>query len=112
MLEGASLLSFFLAFALLHGAAPNRLPLKRTKAGRTVFTCMRTAAVVTAGAGVVLWSRTQNATTALLVAIAALSMVATVFVLLAPLFPRAVWALVIACLPLTIALALLGGSNG
>ena len=112
MLEAAAVLSFFVAFALLHGAAPHRFPLKRAKASRGVFLCMRAAALVAAGAGVLLWSRAEDATTALLVAVAALSVVATVFVLFAPLFPRAIWASVLACPLLIIALVLMGGSHG
>jgi len=112
MLEVASVLSFFVAFALLHAAAPARFPLKRTKVSRAGVVCLRAAAVLATGGGVLLWSRVEDMTAALLVAAAALSVAATAFVLFAPVLPRALWALVIASVPVAVALALMGGIRG
>lgn len=71
---------------------------------------MRVAAAATTLAGVVLWARTGDMVEALLVALAALSVAATSFVLLAPLGPRALWSVVLAFPLLIVALALVGNS--
>jgi len=112
MLEAASVLSFFVAFALLHGAAPNRFPVKRSRPSRAVPALMRAGALVATGGGLASWTRTENTTAALLAALAALSVMATHFVLLAPLFPRAMWGLALACPLLIVALLALGGGHG
>lgn len=112
MLEAASLLSIFLAFALLHDAVPSRFPFKRSRASRVVFAAMKAGALAAAAGGIALWTRAENTTSALLVAVAALSTAATAFVLLAPLFPRAVWVSVVACPPLVAVLVFMGGGHG
>jgi multisubunit Na+/H+ antiporter MnhB subunit len=112
MVEAAALLSFYLAFALRHGADPRRFPVPRWRPTRGPLRLMNAGAAAAAIAGIALWTRAENTTSALLVAVAALSTAATAFVLLGPLFPRAVWVSVVACPPLVAILALLGGGNG
>jgi hypothetical protein len=110
MMEIAALLSFYLAFALVHGADPRRFPARRWQPTRGALFAMRVAAAATTLAGVVLWARTGDMVEALLVALAALSVAATSFVLLAPLGPRALWSVVLAFPLLIVALALVGNS--
>jgi hypothetical protein len=112
MLETASVLCFFLAFALLHGASPGRFPLQGLKPSGRLRALLRAGALVAIAAGVTSWSRAENTTAALLVALTAFSVAATAFVLLAPLFPRTVWGLALACPVLVAALLALGGSHG
>lgn len=112
MLEMAAVLCFFCAFALLHGAAPGRFPIRRAKQNRSAFQLMRLGTLVALAGGVATWSRAENTTAALLVALAALSVVATAFVLLAPRFPRTLWGLALACPLLIGALLALGGGRG
>ena len=112
MFEGASLLSFYLAFALLCGADPRRFPAPSWKPTEGWLRAMRLGAVAAVIAGVALWTRVGGVAAALLMAPTALSVAATVFVLLAPLAGRMLWGVALAC-PLLIAiLALAGGSNG
>ena len=108
MLEVASLLSFFLAFALLHGAAPSRFPLKRSRPSRRVLELMKFGALAAVGLGVAVWSRTENTSAALLHAATALSLSGTLFVLLVPVLPRAAWRAAFACFPLIVALLVVG----
>lgn len=112
MLETASLLSFFLAFALLHGAAPSRFPLKRSTPSGRVIELMKFVALAAIGLGVAVWSRTENTRAALLLAATALSLSGTLFVLLAAVFPRAAWSVALACLPLVVALLVAGSGHG
>ncbi len=107
MTEIAALLSLYLAFALAHGADPRRFP-ARWKPTRGLLFAMRVAAAGATVAGVVLWARTGGIVEALLVALTALTVAATSFVLLAPLSPRALWSVVLACPLLIAALALVG----
>jgi hypothetical protein len=108
MLESASVLSFYLAFALLHGADAARYPLKGARPSRQLLRCMKGASPLAAALGTALWAEADSARAALLVAPTALSAVATVFVLLAPVAPRVLWGLALACPPLILALALGG----
>jgi len=112
MQEAASLLCFYLAFALLHGASPGRFPLKTWQPSQRRSGLMRLSALLAAAAGVFLYDLRHGLSDALLVAFPALSTMATVFVLLAPTCPRLLWALALACPPLVLILSILGASDG
>lgn len=112
MLKAASVLCFFLACALLHRASPKRRALWRAKTSEKLPALRRAGAVVAMAVGVTSWSRAQNTTAAVLVALAALSVAATAFVLLVPLFPRTLWGLALVCPVFIAVLLVLGVSHG
>jgi hypothetical protein len=112
MVEGAALLSFYLAFALVYGADSRRFPARRYKPTRGLLHAMRAGALAALVTGVALWTWTQSLAAALLVALTALSIAATLFVLLAPLAPRALWSLAFACPLLVVVLTVTGASHG
>ena len=66
MLESASMLSFFLAFALLHAADPARFPARRRKPTRELLRTMRLGAMAPALAGVVFWTKVEGLAAALI----------------------------------------------
>jgi hypothetical protein len=111
MLETASILAAYFAFALLHGARAERIPFQiaaRLHARREWTAVARILSVVFLSLSVWLWRRTEPGPAALLVAFTAFLVAASLFVLLAPLWPRAVWALAVACLPAIAVLSLAG----
>jgi hypothetical protein len=109
MLEGATLTWAFLAFALLHGAEARRRPsfLSRLPGGS-----LRVAAVAALALSISTWTRVEGMAAAILVVLAALSLAATLFVLMAPLLPRVTWVLALASGPIAVALSLMGGHRG
>lgn len=111
MLEGVSLWCFLFAFALLHGASPGRAPWIRLGTIPGLSTGMRAGALVAVVVGGVLWARADSPPGAFVVAVASLSATGTVFVLLAPLVPRALWLVVLTC-PIALALLVLLGDSG
>ncbi|WP_437589109.1 hypothetical protein [Sorangium sp. So ce1000] len=115
MVEAASVLSAYLAFALLHGARPERLPLRisaRLRARRAWRAVARVLAAAAFSLSVWLWSRAEAGAAAFLVPFAALLVAASAFVLLAPVWPRAVWGLALLCPPAIVALSLFGARHG
>lgn len=110
MVETAALLSFYLAFALVHAADPRRSRVRGSRPAPGLSRALRLAAVIQAIAGVALWTRAEGLAAALLVGVSALSTAATVVVLLAPLAPRLVWSVALVCPPAIVALLLAGGS--
>jgi hypothetical protein len=110
MLEAASVLSAYLAFALLHAAEPRRLP--RPSHRPPPGWAMRLAAMAAYAAAVALWARAESVGAALLVALGSFTLCASLFVLLAPVAPRLVWGLAAACPVAIAALALCGGLLG
>jgi hypothetical protein len=112
MLEAASLLCFYLAFALLHGAQPARFPLKTWQPSRRWIGLMRLSALLAGAAGALLYDLRHGPSDALLIALPALCVMATAFVLLAPICPRLLWGLALACPPLVLVLSILGASDG
>lgn len=115
MVEIASLLSAYLAFALLHAARPERVPfgvapwLRRWRAWRFAA---RALAAVSFSLSVWLWRRTEAGPAAYLVPFAALLCAASLFVLLAPLWPRATWGLALLSPPVVVALSFAGACHG
>ncbi|WP_438040328.1 hypothetical protein [Sorangium sp. So ce128] len=115
MVETASVLSAYLAFALLHGARPERLPFgvaARLRARREWRASARVLAAAFFSLSVWLWSRAEAGAAAFLVPFATLLCAASAFVLLAPVWPRAVWGLAFLCPPAIAALSLLGARHG
>lgn len=115
MVETASVLSAYLAFALLHGARPERLPFgvaARLRARREWRASARALAAAFFSLSVWLWSRAEAGAAAFLVPLAALLCAASAFVLLAPVWPRVVWGLAVLCPPAIAALSLLGARHG
>ncbi|SRR5690606_444503 len=108
MLEVASLLALYLAFALVHAAHPRRFPARRWHPTRAWLGAMRAFAAASAISGVVLWAQVQGVVAALLVALAALCVIGALFVLLAPLSPRTLWSLALACPLLIVSFTLAG----
>jgi predicted anti-sigma-YlaC factor YlaD len=112
MVELAALACFYLAFGLVYGADRGRFPLKRWKPARLLFAGMKLVAALSTSVGVALWARVEGATAALLVAVTALSVAAIVFILVAPIAPRAVWGLAFSVPLLVLGLLLAGGARG
>ncbi|WP_438006486.1 hypothetical protein WME89_49230 [Sorangium sp. So ce321] len=115
MVETASVLSAYLAFALLHGARPERIPFgvaSRLRAWRAWRVAARVLAAALFSLSVWLWSRAESGAAAFLVPFAALLCAASLFVLLAPLWPRAVWGFAALCPPAVVALSLAGAFHG
>lgn len=112
MLEGAALLALYLAFALLHAAEPRRRPPSWPARAPAWDRRRRIAALACLASGVGLWAHAEDLAAALLVALAALTAFATAVVLLAPVAPRLMWGLAIACAPAAIALSLGGACRG
>jgi hypothetical protein len=110
MLETAAVLASYLAFALLHGADARRLP--RPPRRPPPAWAMRLGALAVGALAVSLWARSHGLTEALLVMLASLSLCAALFVLLAPVIPRVVWAVAASCPVAIAALAALGGLLG
>lgn len=111
MIETASVLAAYFAFALLHAANPRRIPfgiLSRLRSKRAWAPAARAFAVVFFSWSVWLWSRVEPGPAAILVAFTAFMGAASVFVLLAPVWPRAVWSLAILCPPAVAALSFVG----
>ncbi|WP_437723836.1 hypothetical protein [Sorangium sp. So ce861] len=115
MVEIASLLSAYLAFALLHAARPERVPFDvapRLRGQRAWRVAARVLAAVSFALSVWLWRRTEAGPAAYLVPFAALLCAASLFVLLAPLWPRAAWGLALLSPPAVVALSLAGACHG
>jgi hypothetical protein len=115
MVETASVLAAYLAFALLHAARPERIPFgvaTRLRGRRAWRVAARGLAVASFSLSVALWGRVEAGPAAFLVALAALMVAATLFVLLAPIWPRAVFGLALLCPPAIVALSLLGARHG
>ncbi|MGK3969795.1 hypothetical protein WMF38_32565 [Sorangium sp. So ce118] len=115
MVEAASVLAAYFAFALLHAARPERIPFgvaSRLRGRRGWRVAARILAVAFFSLSVALWSLAEAGPAAFLVALAALLVAATLFVLLAPIWPRAVWSLAVLCPPAIAALSLLGARHG
>ncbi|WP_437633789.1 hypothetical protein [Sorangium sp. So ce854] len=115
MVEAASVLAAYLAFALLHAARPERIPFgvaSRLRGRRAWGVGARVLAVASFSLSAALWSLAEAGPAALLVALTALLVAATLFVLLAPIWPRAVFGLAVLCPPAIAALSLLGARHG
>ncbi|WP_438025468.1 hypothetical protein [Sorangium sp. So ce233] len=115
MVETASVLAAYFAFTLLHAARPERIPFgvaSRLRGRRAWRVAARALAVAFFSLSVALWSLVEAGPAALLVAFAALLVAATLFVLLAPIWPRAVFGLAVLCPPAIAALSLLGARHG
>jgi hypothetical protein len=112
MLEGAALLALYLAFALLHAAEPRRRPSSWPALAPAWDRRFRIAALACLACGTGLWARAEGLAAALLVALSALTAFATAVVLLAPVAPRLVWGLAVACVPAALALTLWGVCRG
>lgn len=115
MIETASVLAAYFAFALLHAANAKRIPfgiLSRLRSKRAWSPAVRAVAVVFFSWSVWLWSRVEAGPAALLVVFTAFTVAASVFVLLAPVWPRAVWSLAILCPPAVAALSFFGAFHG
>jgi hypothetical protein len=110
MLEAASVLSAYLAFALLHGADPRRLP--RPPHRPPPAWAMRVAALAAYAAAITLWARADGLGSALLVGVATSTLCASVFVLMSPVVPRIVWGLAATCPVVVAVLAVRGGLFG
>jgi hypothetical protein len=113
MLEAAAVAASFLAFAAFHAAEPRRRPARwRGAAPPWLATALRVAGAAVLASSVALWRSVEGATSALLVVAAALCAAATLFVLVAPVFPRLVWGLTVACAAATLVLSIAGGLRG
>ena len=112
MVELAALLSFYVAFALLHASHPSHFPVRRWKPTRLQLGGLELVAALATVLGVALWARVEGLTAALLVGAAALSLTATLFVVLAPLAPRLVWGIALGGTALIPVLMALGGHDG
>jgi hypothetical protein len=112
MREAAAVLCFFLAFALLHGSSANRMSRWRARRSGRLPGLLRAGALAAIAVGVTSWTRAENVTAALLVALAAVSVAATAVILLMPLFPRTLWVLALACPVLIVVLLAVGGRHG
>jgi hypothetical protein len=109
MLELAALLCFFVGFAVLHASA--RYPISHRKPAAATLALLRTVALGATALGVTVFARSENTVAALLVGTAALSFAGALVVLLAPLFPRALWVSALACLPLVLVLLAVGSAR-
>ncbi|MGK3998763.1 hypothetical protein [Sorangium sp. So ce1024] len=115
MVETASVLAAYFAFALLHAARPERIPFgvaSRLRGRRAWGVGARVLAVASFSLSVALWRLAEAGPAAFLVALTALLVAATLFVLLAPIWPRAVFGLAVLCPPAIAALSLLGARHG
>ena len=115
MIETASVLSAYFAFALLHAANPKRIPfsiLSGPRSSRAWAPLVRVVAVVFFSWSVWLWSRVEAGPASIFVAFTGFMVAASVFVLLAPVWPRVVWSLAILCPPAVAALSFIGASRG
>jgi hypothetical protein len=108
MFEMASLLSLYFGFAVLYGASARVLPRALHPPKRCGRAAMRVIALLSTAAGVWLWTFTGSVTDAMLVATTALAAFATLFVLLAPAYPRMAWATVLACPPVVLSCSIAG----
>lgn len=111
MSEALALGLICLASGLFFGAArPRGVPrwpfvtLARARAVRALALCL----ILTAG---VLWNRSEPGPAAFLAVPVSLMAFGTAITLLAPLWPRLLWALVAAAVPLSLLLAYLGGAH-
>ena len=112
MLELASFGSTFLAFALLHGAEPRRLPSRFRGAAPVWRHASRLAAAALVLLSIAVWARVEGMGAAILVVLAMFSVAATLFVLALPVIPRLTWGAAIACAVSVPVLSLLGGAGG
>ncbi|WP_433931244.1 hypothetical protein AB3662_43880 [Sorangium cellulosum] len=115
MVEIASVLAAYFAFALLHAARPERIPFgvaSRLRGRRAWRVAARVLAFGFFSLSVALWGRAEAGPAAFLSALAALLVAASLFVLLAPIWPRAVWSLAVLCPPAIAALSFLGARHG
>ncbi|WP_437926837.1 hypothetical protein WMF37_48685 [Sorangium sp. So ce291] len=115
MVEIASLLAAYLAFALLHAARPERVPFRvapRLRRRRAWRIAARALAAASFSLSVWLWRRTEAGPAAFLVPFAAFLCAASLFVLLAPVWPRAAWGLALLCPPAVAALSFAGAFHG
>ena len=113
MFETSALFSFFLAFALLYGARESRFPVRhfssvKFRPSRAVILGLRVLSATIALLGVYLWAVRGGVTAALLVGLSGLCVSASFFVLMAPLWPRALWLAVAASF---VALAVLSSTS-
>jgi hypothetical protein len=113
MLESATLMWAILAFASFHAAEVRRRPVRfRNLAAACSPIALRAVGVLLLALSVTQWSNVEGLAAALLVVLAMFCGAATLFVLFAPLAPRVVWGLAIACAPAGLILSLLGVVHG
>jgi hypothetical protein len=113
MLESATLMWVILAFASFHAADVHRRPVRfQNMAAPWSSTALRAVGVLLLALSVTLRSNVEGLAAALLVVLAMCCGAATLFVLLAPLAPRVVWGLAIACAPAGLILSFLGVVHG
>jgi hypothetical protein len=112
MFEAASLASLYFGFAVLHAANAARLPCGFPLVRAWGRGTLRIVAVLAFAVGVWLFHWNDDVTSACLLALTAFSGVATLFVLLVPVFPRIIWGLAVASPLLGVGLVLLGIYRG
>jgi hypothetical protein len=112
MSEALALGLLCLASALFYGAArprgAPRWPFVTLTRAR-VMRVLGLGLIITAGA---LWNRAEPGPAAFLAVPVSLMVFGTLITLLAPIWPRLLWALVAAALPLAVLLGYLGGTHG
>jgi hypothetical protein len=113
MLEAATFAWVTFGFALFHAAEPRRRPVRfQTSLPIWSPAAMRIAGTVVLALSVTQRSNVEGLAAALLVVLAMACGAATLFVLVAPLAPRIVWGLAIACAPAGLILSFLGVVHG
>lgn len=113
MLEIASLLLAYFAFAALHAAAPVRAPWRARRATTRLWgAALRLVSLGSFLATVALWQRIEVSALAFIVPLFALMVSAGLFVLLVPIVPRVMWGLAALCLVAAPVLVLLGLRHG
>jgi hypothetical protein len=113
MLEIASLLLTYVAFASLHAADPARAPWRvRATAHRLWRAALRLIAAGAFIAAIALWQRMEGSALGFIVPLAILMASASLFVLLVPLAPRLTWGLAALCLAFAPMLAVIGLRHG
>ncbi|WP_437675084.1 hypothetical protein [Sorangium sp. So ce131] len=115
MVETASILAAYLAFALLHAARPERIPFgvaARLRGKRAWSAAARGLAAAAFALSVWLWSRAEAGPSAILVAFTALMAAASLFVLIAPVWPRAAWIPALLSPPAIAVLSSVGACHG
>ncbi len=109
MLELASLLLTYVAFASLHAADPARAPWRvRETAHRLWRAALRLLAAGAFIAAIALWCHLEVSALGFIVPLSSLMASASLFVLFVPLAPRLMWGLAALCLVAAPALAVIG----
>jgi uncharacterized membrane protein YsdA (DUF1294 family) len=113
MLELASLLLTYVAFAALHAANPARVPWRVPETAHRLWrAALRLIAVGAFIMAIALWHRLEASALGLIVPLSILMASASLFVLLVPLAPRLMWGLAALCLVFAPTLAVIGLRHG